>query len=49
MFREVQQAALHRAGIMEHLCDIDPSLLTLSVYNIIRKILIKSLKQLSKL
>jgi hypothetical protein len=30
MFREVQQAALHIAGFMEHLCDIDRYLHILS-------------------
>jgi len=31
MFREVQQAALHIAGIVEHLCDTDLYLHTLII------------------
>jgi hypothetical protein len=49
MFREVQQAALHIAGITEHLCDIDLYLRTVSAYTKKRMLFIKSLKQLSKL
>jgi hypothetical protein len=49
MFREVQQAVLHIAGIMEHLCDIDLHLHTLSKYIKKRMLFTKSLKQLSKL
>jgi hypothetical protein len=49
MFREVEQAALYIAGIMEHLCDIDLYLHTLSTYIEKRILFIKSLKQLSKL
>jgi hypothetical protein len=49
MFREVQQAALHVAGLMEHLCDIDLYSHTLSTYTKKIMVFIKSLKQLSKL
>jgi hypothetical protein len=46
MFREVRQAALHIAGIMEHLCDIDLYSHTVSTYAIYA--IYKELKTTSK-
>jgi len=49
MFREVQQAALHIAGIMEHLCDTDLYSHTLSTYNKNKNAIYKELKRAFKI
>jgi len=49
MFVEVQQAALHIAGIMEHLCDIDLYLHTLSTYTKKKNAVYKELKRAFKI